>query len=191
MNGFLYIVIVGVILSIDLIISTMTAASQFVEKDLWKLIVVGVIFAIGQTNSLHLGNNILSRTFFTGEVSLTNVLHIVSSVLFVLVGLYLLYRYFKLKNSYESRIDKLPIKSLVITGIITISIAFILGLSIAFLDVFITNKVFYIFLLISILIATVGNIVGFRYGLYFQKHFSFIGLLISIFVAIYILFNRF
>lgn len=90
MNGFLYIVIVGVILSIDLIISTMTAASQFVEKDLWKLIVVGVIFAIGQTNSLHLGNNILSRTFFTGEVSLTNVLHIVSSVLFVLVGLYLL-----------------------------------------------------------------------------------------------------
>lgn len=191
MNGFLYIVIVGVILSIDLIISTMTAASQFVEKDLWKLIVVGVIFAIGQTNSLHLGNNILSRTFFTGEVSLTNVLHIVSSVLFVLVGLYLLYRYFKLKNSYESRIDKLPIKSLVITGIITISIAFILGLSIAFLDVFITNKVFYIFLIISILIATVGNIVGFRYGLYFQKHFSFIGLLISIFVAIYILFNRF
>ncbi|MDY2986595.1 MAG: manganese efflux pump [Peptoniphilus sp.] len=191
MNGFLYIVIVGVILSIDLIISTMTAASQFVEKDLWKLIVVGVIFAIGQTNSLHLGNNILSRTFFTGEVSLTNVLHIVSSVLFVLVGLYLLYRYFKLKNSYESRIDKLPIKSLVITGIITITIAFILGLSIAFLDVFITNKVFYIFLIISILIATVGNIVGFRYGLYFQKHFSFIGLLISIFVAIYILFNRF
>lgn len=191
MNGFLYIVIVGVILSIDLIISTMTAASQFVEKDLWKLIVVGVIFAIGQTNSLHLGNNILSRTFFTGEVSLTNVLHIVSSVLFVLVGLYLLYRYFKLKNSYESRIDKLPIKSLVIKGIITISIAFILGLSIAFLDVFITNKVFYIFLIISILIATVGNIVGFRYGLYFQKHFSFIGLLISIFVAIYILFNRF
>ncbi|EGY79357.1 manganese efflux pump [Peptoniphilus indolicus] len=191
MNSFLYIVIVSVILSIDLIISTMAAASQFVEKDLWKLVVVGFIFAIGQTNSLHFGNNILSRTFFTGEVSLTNLLHIVSSVLFIVVGLYILYRHFKLKNRYESRIDKLPIKSLVITGIITISIAFILGLSMAFLDVFITNKVFYIFLLISILIATVGNIVGFRYGLYFQKHFSFIGLLISIFVAIYILFSRF